>query len=79
MGKIIKALDLPETYRRFSRIVDESIREACFTALNQVCESETENVRNALRNQKRFESLPADILLLGGDDLLVALPAEPLP
>lgn len=76
MGKIIKALDLPETYRQFSKIVDESIREACFTALNQVSESEIKNVRNALRNQKPFKPLPADILLLGGDDLLVALPAD---
>ena len=76
MGKIIKALDLPPTYRQFSIIVDESIREACFTALNQVAGSEINNVRNALRNQKPFKSLPADILLLGGDDLLVVLPAD---
>ena len=76
MGKIIKALDSPATYRQFSRIVDESIREACFTALNQVCESEINNVGEALKNRKPFESLPADILLLGGDDLLVALPAD---
>ncbi len=76
MGKIIKALDSPETYRQFSRIVDESIREACFTALDQVSESEIANVGEALKNRKPFESLPADILLLGGDDLLVALPAD---
>ena len=76
MGKFIKALDLPETYRQFSRIVDESIREACFTALNQVSNSEINNVQEALKNQKPFKSLPADILLLGGDDLLVALPAD---
>ena len=76
MGKIIKTLDLPETYRQFSKIVDESIREACFTALNQVSESETKSVRNALKNQKPFKALPADILLLGGDDLLVVLPAD---
>ncbi len=76
MGKIIKTLDLPETYRQFSRIVDESIREACFTALNQVSKSEINNVQEALKNQKPFKFLPADILLLGGDDLLVALPAD---
>lgn len=76
MGKIIKALDLPETYCQFSRIVDESIREACFTALNQVSERDINNVQEALRNQQPFKSLPADILLLGGDDLLVALPAD---
>ena len=76
MGKIIKTLDSPETYLQFSRIVDESIREACFTALNQASEKEIGNVQQALKNQKPFESLPADILLLGGDDLLVALPAD---
>ncbi len=76
MGKIIKALDSSETYRQFSRIVDESIREACFTALNQVSKSEVNNVGEALKNGESFESLPADILLLGGDDLLVALPAD---
>ena len=76
MGKIIKALDLPETYRQFSKIVDDSIREACFTALDQVSKFEINNVQEALKNQKSFKSLPADILLLGGDDLLVALPAD---
>ena len=76
MGKIIKALDSPETYRQFSKIVDKSIRGACFTALTQVSEREINNVQEALKNQKLFKSLPADILLLGGDDLLVALPAD---
>lgn len=76
MGKIIKALNSPHTYRQFSIIIDESIREACFTALNQVSKSEINNVQEALRNQKPFKSLPADILLLGGDDLLVVLPAD---
>ena len=76
MGKIIKELNSSKTYGQFSIIVDESIRAACFTALNQVSGSEINNVRNALRNQKTFKSLPADILLLGGDDLLVVLPAD---
>ena len=76
MGTIIKALDAPETYRQFSKIVDKSIREACFTALDQVSESELGDVWKALKDRKPFKSLPADILLLGGDDLLVALPAD---
>ena len=33
-------------------------------------------MQEALRNKQPFKSLPADILLLGGDDLLVALPAD---
>ena len=76
MGKIIKALNSPPTYGQFSKIVDESIRAACFTALNQVSKCEIKNVQEALKNQKTFKSLPADILLLGGDDLLVVLPAD---
>ena len=76
MGKIIQAMDRPETFRQFSRIVDESIREACFTALSQISESEINKVREALKQYRRFDPLAADILLLGGDDLLVAVPAD---
>ncbi len=36
MGKIVQALDTPETFRQFSSIVDNSIREACFIALSQL-------------------------------------------
>jgi hypothetical protein len=76
MGKIIQALDRPETFRQFSRIVDESIREACFTTLGQISESEVDKVRADLKQHDRFAPLAADILLLGGDDLLVAVPAD---
>ena len=76
MGKIVQALDRPETFRQFSRIVDESIREACFTALSQISGPEIDNVRNAPTRHHRFAPLAADILLLGGDDLLVAVPAD---
>ena len=76
MGQIVQALDRPETFRQFSRIVDESINEACFTALSQVSRPEVDKVREALEQQHRFEPLAADILLLGGDDLLVVVPAD---
>ena len=76
MGKIVQALDRPETFRQFSRIVDESIREACFATLSQVFKPEVDNVREALEKHYSFEPLAADILLLGGDDLLVAVPAD---
>ena len=76
MGKIVQALDQPETFRQFSRIVDESIREACFAALSQISRPEVENVRNTFTRHHCFEPLAADILLLGGDDLLVAVPAD---
>ena len=76
MGKFVQAIDQRETFRQFSRIVDESIREACFTALNEVLKSEIDKVRATHKQQEQPEPLPADILLLGGDDLLVALPAD---
>ncbi len=75
MGRIVQALDRPETFRQFSKIVDESIREACFTALSQIFHSEIDEIRQALE-QRCFKPLAADILLLGGDDLLVAVPAD---
>lgn len=77
MGKIVQALDRPETFRQFSKIVDESIRKACFRALSQISQPEVEQVREALEHSDpHFEPLAADILLLGGDDLLVAVPAD---
>ena len=81
MGRIVQALDRPGTCRHFSKIVDQSIRTACFSGLAKVTGSEVEQVREGT-DQDRSSSpaavraLPADILLLGGDDLLVALPAD---
>ncbi len=76
MGKIVQALDQPERFQQFSKIVDESIQEACFTALSEISESEINKVREIYEQQSGFERLAADILLLGGDDLLIALPAN---
>lgn len=76
MGKIVQDLDGPETCRTFSTIVDESIREACFLGFDAVMGADVERVRYAVDHDSRPPSLPADILLLGGDDLLVALPAD---
>ena len=76
MGKFIQTLDSSETFRQFSKVVDESIREACFTALSQIFESEVNKVRESFEQHAELEPLPADILLLGGDDLLVAIPAD---
>ena len=76
MGKIVQALDQPETFRQFSRIVDDSIREACFTTLSKISQPEIDKVRKSLEQDRHLEPLAADILLLGGDDLLVALPAD---
>ena len=76
MGQVVQAIESPETSRQFSSIVDESIRQACFTALSEVCRNEIETVREAVERNADVNPLPADILLLGGDDLLVALPAD---
>ena len=85
MGSTVQALDGPETCRQFSRIVDESIRESCFAALGRVLSAEMDRVTEIARvmsasgqegQDHDFEPLPADILLLGGDDLLVAVPAD---
>ncbi len=76
MGQVVQAIDSPETSRQFSAIVDESIRQACFTALSEACRKEIETVREAVERDSDVNPLPADILLLGGDDLLVALPAD---
>jgi len=76
MGQVVQAIENPETSRQFSAIVDESIRQACFTALSEVCRDEIENVREAVELNLDVSPLPTDILLLGGDDLLVALPAD---
>ena len=73
MGKVVQSLDRPETFRQFSHIVDVSIREACFKALGHVSRRDIDQARECL---PRLRQLPADILLLGGDDLLVALPAD---
>lgn len=81
MGKALQSLDRLETCRHFSMIVDQSIRTACYSGLAEVTGNEIEQVRrkadqdfSSLRSSVR--ALPADILLLGGDDLLVALPAD---
>lgn len=64
MGKILRELDSPDVTRLFSKAVDDAIREACFQALSQLC--------YVSEKQKLY----GDILLLGGDDLVVAVPAE---
>ena len=76
MGSTVQALDGPEVCRQFSSIVDESIRDACFAALGRILDAEIVQVRHAAKQDHEYKPLPADILLLGGDDLLVAVPAD---
>jgi hypothetical protein len=75
MGRLVQELDDADTAGEFSRIVDSCIRHACYTALEQVLAAEVQVIREA--SQDHIPSrLPADILLLGGDDMLVVLPAD---
>jgi Cas10/Cmr2, second palm domain len=71
MGRLVQELESVEACREFSAVVDGSIHQACFESLDEVCRAEVAAVRQAGRLR-----LPADILLLGGDDLLVLLPAD---
>lgn len=76
MGRLVQELDSVEACRQFSDIVDSSIREACFVALASTCHREVARMREAAARNGPARSLPADVLLLGGDDLLVLLPAD---
>ena len=67
MGKIIKQIKDKTQYQFFSKTVEDSIRKACW---DSICETFFENGKEAP------SILPAEVLLLGGDDLLVYLTAE---
>ena len=63
MGKLVKKIGSREHFKFFSDTVDDSIREACHEALYENC-------------RPVQGKIPANILLLGGDDLLVYLSAD---
>ena len=75
MGRLVQKLNHPDVCESFSKTVDGSIRTACFLGLGEVCAAEIEaNCKRGPDDPLRV--LPADILLLGGDDLLVILPGD---
>ncbi|MBI2840802.1 MAG: hypothetical protein HYX75_20990 [Acidobacteria bacterium] len=61
MGKIIRSIDDRKQFAFFSQTIDTCIREAC---------------HEALAESLAIPAVRADILLLGGDDLLVCLSAD---
>lgn len=63
LGKTFRNIKTQKLYHFISKTVEESLRVACMEAIIEVCKP-VENV------------LPASILLLGGDDLLVYLAAD---
>ncbi len=73
MGRLVQELDDQDTCKAFSELVDLSIRDACHQALDEVC---AEEIAAQRASPDKPRPLPADILLLGGDDLLVLLPAD---
>ncbi|KPA14385.1 hypothetical protein MHK_005406 [Candidatus Magnetomorum sp. HK-1] len=68
MGKIIQKIHTPEDFKFFSDTVEKAIKESCFEALY---ETSTKLYQPSLPS-----SFPGEILLLGGDDLIVYLTAE---
>lgn len=69
MGKIVKQIDSEERFKLFSTSVDEAVRESCYEALYKHCV--------ILKDGRPIDGkIPADILLLGGDDLIVYLTAD---
>lgn len=61
IGRWIKTIQSTEDFRSFANTVDKSIREACFSALGQIYPD---------------ARVLADILLIGGDDLVVVIEAH---
>src|SRR5262249_49868721 len=76
MGRLVQEIDSRDVCKAFSELVDGSVRAACYEALRDVCASEIAAARDALARGSCPRRLPADILLLGGDDLVVLLPAD---
>jgi hypothetical protein len=63
LGRIVKEIAGEDLFGRFSAALDRAVREACYEALWKHC--------------KRVDGkLPADILMLGGDDLIVYMSAD---
>jgi hypothetical protein len=63
MGRLVKQIDSEDRFKLFSVTVDKAVREACHEALYHHC-------------RQVNGKIPADILLLGGDDLMVYLAAD---
>lgn len=63
MGRVVKNISDVNQFERFSKAIDSAVREACHEALYRHCTMEDGKI-------------PAAILLLGGDDLMVYLAAD---
>ncbi len=63
MGRMIQDIETKDQFRYFSETVDSAVKEACHEAMATKCE--------VVKGK-----IPANILLLGGDDLIVYLAAD---
>ncbi|OGP49135.1 MAG: hypothetical protein A2Y79_11050 [Deltaproteobacteria bacterium RBG_13_43_22] len=70
IGRLIREINTKKRFKNFAQVIDSSIKLACFDALTKIFLNIIEQEGNG------NISFPADILLLGGDDLLVALPGD---
>lgn len=68
IGRLIREIDTKDRFKNFAEIIDSSIKQACFGALAKVF--------HQYLIAGEVKKIPVDLLLLGGDDLLVALPAD---
>ncbi|MCR4289098.1 MAG: hypothetical protein NUV86_02410 [Candidatus Scalindua sp.] len=68
MGKIFQKIKKREEYESISNMIEKSVRDACWESIIEVSRIETYKQKNNV--------LPAAILLMGGDDLLVYLAAD---
>ena len=67
MGRLIRRIESPKQYRLFSDVVDSSLREAAADAVKSYALS---------ARKERGDTVSCDILLLGGDDLVMVVPAD---
>ncbi|MCS7239301.1 MAG: hypothetical protein NZ899_13695 [Thermoguttaceae bacterium] len=77
MGRLVQEISSAEVARAFSELVDGSLRDACHHALKEILGNFIDLVNEEITRPGQPDTqLPGDILLLGGDDLMVVLPAE---
>lgn len=69
MSGLLREIEDEEQFQFFSSMMDQSIREACYEAIYRNCPP----VKPESKDEAR---VPCDILLLGGDDLLVYMSAD---
>jgi len=69
MTSLVRRIENEEQFRFFSQMIDLSLREACYEAIYRRCPP----VKTEGLNEER---IPCDILLLGGDDLLLYMSAD---